>query len=53
MRAFRCSTDITGSPAPSVCVAPYNISPPLEIQLVLELNVQVLVMESVEVLPGG
>jgi hypothetical protein len=38
-------------PAPAVGAAPHDISPPLDIQLVLELKVGVLVAEGVQVFP--
>jgi hypothetical protein len=38
-------------PAPAVGATPHDISPPLDIQLVLELKVGVLVVEGVHVFP--
>jgi hypothetical protein len=38
-------------PAPAVGAAPHDISPPIDIQLILELKVGVLVAEGVQVFP--
>lgn len=51
-RALGCSPDITRAPAPSECITVHDISPGLENQLVLELELWKAGREVFKLLPS-